>query len=82
LLVFYYLSVSEIWPDKKGGLCWEGIVVRGGLWWGLIRWVVSLEGNNLLVFYYLSVSEIWPDKRGGLCWERIVVRGIIKGGLL
>jgi hypothetical protein len=45
--------VSEIWPDKKGDLCWEGIVVRGGLWWGYIRWVVSLEGNNLLVFYYL-----------------------------
>ena len=20
LVVFYYLSVSEIWPDKKGGL--------------------------------------------------------------
>ena len=24
LLVFYYLSESKIWPDKRGGLCWEG----------------------------------------------------------
>ena len=24
LVVFYYLSASGIWPDKKGGLWWEG----------------------------------------------------------
>jgi hypothetical protein len=30
---------------------------------GLIREVVSLEGNNLVVFYYLSASEMWADKR-------------------
>jgi hypothetical protein len=24
LVVFYYLSASEIWHDKKGGLRWEG----------------------------------------------------------
>ena len=24
LVVFYYLSDSGIWPDKKGGLWWEG----------------------------------------------------------
>ena len=23
LLVFYYLSESKIWLDKRGGLCWE-----------------------------------------------------------
>jgi hypothetical protein len=24
LVVLYYLSASEIWPDKRGGLSWEG----------------------------------------------------------
>ena len=24
VLKFYYLSVSKIWPYKRGGLCWEG----------------------------------------------------------
>jgi hypothetical protein len=33
---------------------------------GLIRRMVSLEGDSLVVFYYLCASEIWPDKRGGL----------------
>jgi hypothetical protein len=30
---------------------------------GLIRGVVSLQGDNLKLFHYLSASEIWPDKR-------------------
>ena len=51
LVVFYYLSVSKIWSDKRGHL---------------IRRVASHEGNNLVVFYYLSVSKIWSDKRGHL----------------
>ena len=33
LVVFYYLSASGIWPDKKGGLWWEGPYKKGGLWW-------------------------------------------------
>jgi hypothetical protein len=24
LVVFYNISASNIWPDKRGGLCWEG----------------------------------------------------------
>ena len=52
LVVFYYLSVSENWPDKRDGLSGGGMA--------------SLEGDNLVVFYYLSVSENWPDKRDGL----------------
>jgi hypothetical protein len=23
IVVYYYFSVSEIWPDKRGGLWWE-----------------------------------------------------------
>ena len=33
LVVIYYLSASEIWPDKRGGLCWEWPDKRGGLCW-------------------------------------------------
>jgi hypothetical protein len=33
LEVFYYHCASEIWPDKRGGLCLEWPYKRGGLWW-------------------------------------------------
>ena len=36
---------------------------------GLIRWVVSLDGDNLLVCYYLSAFEIRPYKMGGLSFK-------------
>ena len=26
LVVFYYLGVSQIWPDQRGGLSWGGTV--------------------------------------------------------
>jgi hypothetical protein len=32
---------------------------------GLIRWMVSLEGDYLLVFYDLRAPEFCLDKRGG-----------------
>jgi hypothetical protein len=32
----------------------------------MIKWVASLEKDNLVVLYYLRASEIWSDKRGGL----------------
>ena len=35
---------------------------------GLIRGVVSLQGDNLVVFSYLSSSDICHYKRGGLLW--------------
>jgi hypothetical protein len=28
-IVFYNLNVSEIWPDKRCGLWWEGLYERG-----------------------------------------------------
>ena len=33
LVISYYFSSSEIWPDNRGGLWWEGPDSRGGLWW-------------------------------------------------
>jgi hypothetical protein len=33
LVVFYYLSTSEIWLDKRCGLWWEEPYKRCGLWW-------------------------------------------------
>jgi len=36
---------------------------------GLMRWVVSLEGDNLLVFYYLRAFEIRTYKIGGLSFK-------------
>ena len=38
LLIFYYLSVSEIWPDKKGDLCCEGWPLVGPYKMGGISW--------------------------------------------
>jgi hypothetical protein len=32
LLVFYYLNTSNIWPDNRGGLWWEGSYKRGLLY--------------------------------------------------
>ena len=29
LVEFYNLSLCEIWPDKRSGLCWEGHYKRG-----------------------------------------------------
>jgi hypothetical protein len=29
LLIIYYLSASEIWPDKRGSLWWEWPIKRG-----------------------------------------------------
>jgi hypothetical protein len=33
LVVFYHLKVSEIWPDKRGDIRWEGSCKRGDIWW-------------------------------------------------
>jgi hypothetical protein len=70
LVVFCYLSTSEIWPDKRVGLSrgeqFSSILLSVHQKSGLIRGVVFLEGSSLVVFCYLSASEIWPDKRGGL----------------
>jgi hypothetical protein len=49
LLVFYFLSVCEILPDKLEG--WTLMIVTL-----LRRW--PLEGDNLVVFYFLSACEI------------------------
>jgi len=29
VVVFYYLSAFEIWPDKMGGLLWDGSYIKG-----------------------------------------------------
>jgi hypothetical protein len=52
LVVFYYLSASEIWLNKRGGLS-EG------------RRFSSIF-TDLVVFYYLSVFEIINDNWKGL----------------
>jgi hypothetical protein len=80
LVLFYYLSASKIWPDKRGGLWWQRPDKNGGR--GLIRGVAFggrglirmvafvtlwslVSGDTLLVFlYYLVASDIWPYKRG------------------
>ena len=36
LVVFYYLSPFEIWPDKKGSLWWEWPDKRAGFLFKLI----------------------------------------------
>ena len=58
-----FLSASQIWLDKRGGLWLEesnkrGTTVwldkRGGLWWK--GWRSLIRGK----------TTVWPDKRGGL----------------
>ena len=67
LLVFYYLSPSEIWLDKRHSLWWcaliigvafggSGLIKRHGLWWeGLIR--VGLMLNLFMYFNLLFCSD-------------------------
>ena len=54
LVVFCYLSASEIWPDKRGGLSrgeqFSSILLSVHVKSGVIRLVVSLEGSSLVVF--------------------------------
>ena len=43
----------------------------------LIRWVVSLEGDNLIVFYYFSTSVVadyclTPHNFSGISWREHV----------
>jgi len=71
LVVFCYLSASEIWLGKRMVSLEESnlvvFTISLHLKSSLIRGVVSLEESSLVVFCYLIASEIWPDKRGGLC---------------
>ena len=46
LVVFYYLSVSEIWPDKRDGLS------GGGQSSGILLSHLSVGGQSLK--YYLA----------------------------
>ena len=64
--VFYYLCAYEMWPDKEDGLWWSG----------LIRGVVSLEGDNLVFSFSVHVQSglIKGVSLGG--------SGLIRGGLL
>jgi hypothetical protein len=60
LLIIYYLSASEIWPDKRGSLWWEWSDKRGSLWWEwpikrgttgfTFTWIVDYINHGLLMF--------------------------------
>jgi hypothetical protein len=62
LVVFCYLSTSEIWPDKRGGLSrgeqFSSILLSVHLKSGLIRGLVSLEGSSLVVFCYQCIRNL------------------------
>ena len=47
LVISYYFSSSEIWPDNRGGLWWEGPDNRGGLWWEGSYTVQYKPGTNV-----------------------------------
>jgi hypothetical protein len=58
LVVLFYLSATEIWPDKRGGGLSHGgqlssIASSVQLKYGLIRKVASLMGDNLVVLHHL-----------------------------
>ena len=56
---YFTISVSEIWPDKSGGLPkgehYTNILLSVYLKSGLIRVVVSLKGNIIRIFYYQCI---------------------------
>jgi hypothetical protein len=60
LLVFYYLNVSKIWPDKRGDFWCERRYKRGDLWceWPYKRGDFWCE---------------WPYKRGDYCTTSTLV---------
>ena len=47
LVISYNFSSSEIWPDNRGGLWWEGPDNRGGLWWEGSYTVQYKPGTNV-----------------------------------
>ena len=49
LVLFYYLSTSEIWIDRRGGLLWKWHYKRGG------------KRHNLHIFYLHHVRNINSD---------------------
>jgi len=57
LVIFHYLSASEIWPDKRDDLSWEWSDKRGDLWW---KWPYKRENycNSIIthMYIYLLVS--------------------------
>ena len=59
LKYFTIIFVSEIWPDKRGGLPKGGhytnILLSVYLKSGLIRVVVSLKGDIIRIFYYQCI---------------------------
>ena len=75
LVVFYYLSPFEIWPDKKGSLWWEWPYKRVGLWWewpdkkGSLWWESPDKKGSLW--------WEWPDKRAGFLFKLIMLRTIV-----
>ena len=58
IVVFYYLSASEIWPYMRVGLWWEELYMRVCLWWEEL---------------YKRIGLWWEElyKRVGLWWEEL-----------
>ena len=48
LVVFYYLSASEIWSDKRVGLWWE--------WLYKIETTVNIIKHNLLLMFLSALA--------------------------
>jgi hypothetical protein len=45
-----YINISEIWPDKRGGLSEIGPDKCGGLWWEYKVIVIQNQFNLLMAF--------------------------------
>ena len=73
LLVFYYISASEICLDKRVDLWWEWPYKSVDLWWEWPYKRVTFSGSGLIKI--VGHWWKWPYKKGGLR-----IRGLIFGG--
>ena len=51
-MVFHKISASEIWPGRKGGLCWEWPFKRG-----VLHWLDKGLDDVIYIEYYLLACK-------------------------
>jgi hypothetical protein len=78
LVVLNYLSAFEIWPDKRGGLWWEGMI-RGVAFGGrglMRRWstgfILRRLKSGIIFVSYLTDFRDFPLEReiAESCWQQ------------
>ena len=61
LVVLFYISTSEIWHDKRGGLWWEGPFKKGTTVSKYLHYPAYLSWNLLRVHLKMFHTEIFKE---------------------